>query len=95
MGCRILHDPAREAAVYYDSVTGVSFGELFSGADAQSQAEHFLVWLGRRHWLQETDPRAIPLGELSELRREWRKRYWDPETGMLTDEGVRELADAY
>jgi hypothetical protein len=48
MGCRILHDAGRDAAVLYCSTSDWAFGPVFTDADdhdADERAEAFLRWL--------------------------------------------------
>lgn len=66
MSVRILWDGGDNVACLYDSVTGIVFGEVFTGDDSYEDAERFLNWLTT--WLGR-DPRALPPGELAQLRK--------------------------
>jgi hypothetical protein len=45
MGTALTSDDRPGAVALYDSVTGLAFGEVFEGPDAQQKAEDFLRWV--------------------------------------------------
>ena len=89
MALGVIHDQAGRRAAFYDTVTGVAFGEVFEGDDAWEQAQHFAYWLSRE--LPPVDPRDLTLEALSEQRSKWREQHYNAELGMLTDEAHEEL----
>jgi hypothetical protein len=67
LSTRIAWDPEDDVACLYDSVTGVAFGEVFSGDESYEQAERFLEWLAAK----ELDARGVQGNTLRDLRREF------------------------
>ena len=64
MGCRILFDEDQEIACLYCSCSGVAFGELFHGHDAQDDAQCFIDWIG-------VDPRVLSNALLFDAQCAW------------------------
>jgi len=62
MSTRILWDRIDNVACLYDSVSGVAFGELFTGEESYEHAERFLDWL-------PLDARTYSAASLTEMRR--------------------------
>jgi hypothetical protein len=96
MALGIVHDRQAERAAYYDTVTGVAFGEVWEGIDAEEQARHFALWLSRRPGRAATgedDPRALSARELANERRFWAQEYINLESGLLCDKAFEELAN--
>jgi len=84
MGCHILHDARRDAAVLYCSTSDWAFGPVFTDRDdhdADERAEAFVRWLATtetwRTYEQEPfgtgprDPRGLTEGGLAQAYLDW------------------------
>jgi hypothetical protein len=86
MGCRVLYDDNDDQACLYDSVTMTAFGRVFSGPDANLQADRFLEWYEDQG--RYDDPRVDPA--IGEAQDDWLTLMGEHGSGPCTKCGAEE-----